>query len=107
MVLSDWHSLQNGELLPSNELTSSKEKHQNDFSEGASNDMLVDNDEMAEVDSDFSDSDSDSEASGASCMALEAADTSNVLLGLRGSHLRYKVLPLSYITCPLLALHVY
>ncbi|XP_051122811.1 arginyl-tRNA--protein transferase 2-like [Andrographis paniculata] len=87
VVLSDWRSLQTGESLQSSyDVASDKEKHQSSFPDEASNDVLVNDDEMTEIDSDCSDSESDCEASG----APEDVDTSNVLLGIRGNRLRYQ-----------------
>ncbi|KAI3470870.1 hypothetical protein Pfo_027533 [Paulownia fortunei] len=83
VVLSDYATLQNGESLPLNVLVSHTEQQQNEFAQEASNDVIINEDEMA-LDPDFSDDESESE------VALEDADLSNVLIGVRGARLRYK-----------------
>ncbi|KAL8462967.1 hypothetical protein ACS0TY_033026 [Phlomoides rotata] len=88
VVLSDCSTLQNGE--PSTLVDSHMEEQQNEFAQEASNDVLMNNDEMVDLDSDSSDVESDSEASGATNVDLEDADVDNVLIGVRGTRLRYK-----------------
>ncbi|KAK6121892.1 hypothetical protein DH2020_044366 [Rehmannia glutinosa] len=90
VVLSDCATLPNGESLPQDGLASHTEELQNEFAQETSNDVIVNEDEMAELDSDCSDDESDSEASGASTMASEDANLSTVLIGVRGARLRYK-----------------
>lgn len=91
MVLSDCSTSQIGEFSTLNVVDSHMEEQNTEFAHEASNDVLVDNDEMVELDSDSSDVESDSEASGATNVDLEDADVNNVLIGVRGNRLRYKV----------------
>ncbi|KAG8390103.1 hypothetical protein BUALT_Bualt01G0048800 [Buddleja alternifolia] len=87
VVLSDFATLQNGESLP---LDNHMEKQQNDSIQEPSNDVFVDEDDMAEIDSEDSDNETDSEASGATTVGSEDADLSNLLIGLKEARLRYK-----------------
>lgn len=90
VVLSDCSTSQNGGSSTLNVVDSHMEEQNTEFAHEVSNDVLVDNDEMVELDSDSSDVESDSEASGATNVDLEDADVNDVLIGVRGNHLRYK-----------------
>ncbi|GFQ02512.1 arginyl-tRNA--protein transferase 1 [Phtheirospermum japonicum] len=89
VVLSDYATLQNGEPLPLDVGVSQMDEQQNEFVDEASNDVMVNEDEM-ELDSDCSDDESDSESSGEASVALEGVNPGNVLIGVRGARLRYK-----------------
>lgn len=92
MVLSDYATLQNEESLTLNVTDSHMEKEkQNEFDQDNSNDVLMHDEEMAELDSDSSDVESDSEAGASATVVSEDAELSNVLIGIRGHRLRYKV----------------
>lgn len=57
-----------------------------------SNDVPIEDDEeMIEIDSESSDDELDSETSGLGSAAVDDGDLTNILIGLRGSRLRYKV----------------
>lgn len=62
------------------------EEQQDEFDHDTSTDVRMHEDEMTEHDSDSSDFESDSEAA-----VLEDVDLGNVLMGIRGHRLRYKV----------------
>ncbi|KAL3650253.1 hypothetical protein CASFOL_006656 [Castilleja foliolosa] len=87
VVLSDYATLQDGEPFPLDVGVSQMDEQHNEFAQEASNDVMVNEDEM-EFDSDCSDDESDSEAS----LALEGVNPDNVLIGVRGARLRYKEL---------------
>ncbi|KAL6581198.1 hypothetical protein OROMI_007121 [Orobanche minor] len=89
VVLSDHATLENEVSLP---LDSQTDEQQDEFGQEASNDDVVNEDEM-ELDSDCSDDESDSQASGGTTtVALDDASVSNVLVGVRGARLRYREL---------------
>lgn len=90
VVLSDCSTLQNGESSTLNFVDCHMEEQQNESAQEGSNDVRMNNDEMVD-DSDSSDVESDSEASGATNVDLEDVDVNNVLIGVRGTRLRYKV----------------
>ncbi|XP_022887220.1 arginyl-tRNA--protein transferase 1-like [Olea europaea var. sylvestris] len=67
-----------------------EEQHDDPFQEG-SNDIYFNNDEeMTELDSEDSDNESDSESSDPTTVESEDVDASNILIGLKGAHLKYK-----------------
>lgn len=92
MVLSDYATLRNEDSSP---LTVTddhmEEEQQNGFDQETTNDDHMHDDEMAELDSDSSDVESDSEVGASATAALEDVDLGNVLIGIRGLRLRYKV----------------
>ncbi|XP_059627990.1 arginyl-tRNA--protein transferase 2-like isoform X2 [Cornus florida] len=57
-----------------------------------SNDVFIDeNEEMADTDSEDSDDESGLETNGLTSPEIEGGDVSNILIGLKGSRLRYKI----------------
>lgn len=91
MVLSDF-TTQNGGSLPSSVLDTYVEEQPDDHVPGGSNDIFLHVDEeMAEYDSENSDDEEDTESSSNVSDDLEDGDVGNVLIGLTGVHLRYKV----------------
>ncbi|XP_073293113.1 arginyl-tRNA--protein transferase 1-like isoform X2 [Primulina huaijiensis] len=85
---SDFSALQNEDSLLPN-VFDILEEQQNDFVQDTSSDAVND-DEMAEMDSEDSDDEADSEVIGATSVESENADLSDLLIGLRGSRLRYE-----------------
>ncbi|EYU22340.1 hypothetical protein ABFS82_06G137200 [Erythranthe guttata] len=82
VILSDYATSQKGESLLLNVLDNHMEDQENE----ATNDVLVNEDEIAEFDSDFSDDESDESDS-----ETNGADVSNVLIGVRANvHRRFK-----------------
>lgn len=89
--LSDFSALQNEDSLLPNVFDNILEEPQNDFVQDTSSDTFVNEDEMAEMDSEDSDSEADSEAIGATSVESEKnVDLSDLLIGLRGARLRYE-----------------
>ena len=92
VVLSDFVLLQKGEssqpLVSENVMeVQGDENHDED-----SNDVLVDDeDEMTEPESESSDDDSGSDSCGQTSVEIENGNVSDILIGLNGSRLRYKV----------------
>ncbi|XP_075500053.1 LOW QUALITY PROTEIN: arginyl-tRNA--protein transferase 1-like [Primulina tabacum] len=86
--LSDFSALQNEDSLLPN-VFDTLEEQQNDFVQDTSGDA-VNEDEMAEMDSEDSDDEADSEAIGATSVESENADLGDLLIGLRGARLRYE-----------------
>lgn len=91
VVLSDYAALPNGESSPLNDPAIHMEEQENEFVTESSNDIPVNEDEMAGLDSDSSDDESDSEANGPTTVSLADASLNNVFIGVRGTRLRYKV----------------
>lgn len=89
--LSDFSALQNEDSLLPNVFDNILEEQQNDFVQDTSSDAFVNEDEVAEMDSEDSDDEADSEAIGATSVESENADLSDLLIGLRGARLRYEV----------------
>ncbi|CAA3014184.1 arginyl-tRNA-- transferase 2 isoform X1 [Olea europaea subsp. europaea] len=96
VVLSDFDPSQNGDsssAQPRNitdNYMEMEEQHDDPFQEG-SNDIYFNNDEeMTELDSEDSDNESDSESSDPTTVESEDVDASNILIGLKGAHLKYK-----------------
>ncbi|XP_073042449.1 arginyl-tRNA--protein transferase 1-like isoform X2 [Primulina eburnea] len=88
--LSDFSALQNEDSLLPN-VFDILEEQQNDFVQDTSSDA-VNEDEMAEMDSEDSNDKADSEAIGATSVESENADLSDLLIGLRGARLRYETI---------------
>ena len=92
IILSDFTSLQDGESSQSCIPESVMELQHDDIGLEDSNDVLMDDDEeMIEMESGSSGDELDPETSGLGSSAIEDGDLTNVLIGLRGSRLRYKV----------------
>lgn len=92
MILSDLHNLQAHESSTP-KLTASQLEPQHDYSfQEESNDVPFDEDEeMSEVDSEDSNDESAPETSVLTLPEFEDASVGNVIIGLRGSRLKYKV----------------
>ncbi|XP_073121151.1 arginyl-tRNA--protein transferase 1-like isoform X2 [Henckelia pumila] len=89
--LSDFTGLQNEDLLLPNVFDNVLEEQQNDIVQDTSSDAFLNEDEMAEGDSEEdSDDEANSEAIGATSVESEDADLSDLLIGLRGVRLRYE-----------------
>ncbi|KAI8009042.1 Arginyl-tRNA--protein transferase 1 [Camellia lanceoleosa] len=90
VILSDFATLPNGELPAPKVLENSIELQLDDPSQEEANDIPIDEDEeMGELDFEDSDDDSGSESSGLIPVDVYGS-VSNILIGLKGSHLRYK-----------------
>ncbi|XWS56707.1 hypothetical protein CRYUN_Cryun09bG0108800 [Craigia yunnanensis] len=91
IILSDFASLQDEESSQSCIPESVMELQHDDIGLEDSNDVLMDDDEeMIEIESESSDDELDPETSGLGSAAIDDGDLSNVLIGLKGSRLRYK-----------------
>ncbi|XP_021295955.1 arginyl-tRNA--protein transferase 1-like isoform X2 [Herrania umbratica] len=91
VILSDFASLQDGESSQSCIPESVMELQHDDIGLGESNDVPIDDDEeMIEIESESSDDELDPEPSGLGSTAIGDGNLTNVLVGLRGSQLRYK-----------------
>ncbi|KAF8397304.1 hypothetical protein HHK36_016217 [Tetracentron sinense] len=92
VVLSDFAALQNGESSPHQVLENPVELQHHDPGQEDSSNILSDEDEdMMEPDFDDSEDDSGPETSPlASIDEIQDGDASNILIGLKGSHLRFK-----------------
>ncbi|CAL5404627.1 unnamed protein product [Camellia sinensis] len=90
VILSDFATLPNGELPAPKVLENSIELQLDDPSQEEANDIPIDEDEeMGELDFEDSDDDSGSESSGLIPVDVYGS-VSNILIGLKGSRLRYK-----------------
>ncbi|GMY08203.1 arginyl-tRNA--protein transferase 2-like [Fagus crenata] len=90
-VLSDFAILQNGESSPPDVSDNVKEVQHDDGIHQDSNDSFMGEDEeMIDHESESSDDESDPESSGLTSVDIEDGDISNILIGLKGSHFRYK-----------------
>ncbi|KAK8675118.1 hypothetical protein V6N13_033188 [Hibiscus sabdariffa] len=92
VILSDFASLQDVESSKSCVPESVMELQQNDIGLEDTNDAPMDDEEMIEIESESSDDELEPETSGLASAAIGDGDLSNVLVGLRGSRLRYKEL---------------
>ncbi|KAL2549648.1 Arginyl-tRNA--protein transferase 1 [Forsythia ovata] len=94
VVLSDFDPSQNGDSSspPPTNVTDNymEEQHDDPFQEGSIDVYVNDDEEMTELDSEDSDDESDSESNGPTTVESEDVDASNILIGLKGAHLRYK-----------------
>ncbi|XWS65861.1 hypothetical protein CRYUN_Cryun05aG0150200 [Craigia yunnanensis] len=91
VILSDFASLQDGESSQSCIPECVMELQHDDIGLEDSNDVLMDDDEeIIEIESESSDDEVDPETSGLGSAAIDDGDLTNVLIGLRGSRLRYK-----------------
>lgn len=91
-VLSDFASLQDGESSQSCIPESAMELQHDENGLEDSNDVLLGEDEqMIEIESESSDEELEPETSVLGSAAIDGGDVTNVLVGLRGSRLRYKV----------------
>ncbi|XP_017985050.1 PREDICTED: arginyl-tRNA--protein transferase 2 isoform X1 [Theobroma cacao] len=91
VILSDFASLQDGESTQSCIPESVMELQRDDIGLEDSNDVPIDDDEeMIDIESESSDDELDPEPSGLGSTAIEDGNLTNVLVGLRGSRLRYK-----------------
>ncbi|GMI80867.1 arginine-tRNA protein transferase 1, DELAYED LEAF SENESCENCE 1 [Hibiscus trionum] len=90
-VLSDYASLQDGESSQSCNPESLMDLQHDGNGLEDSNDVFMGEDEqMIEIESDSSDDELEPETSGLGSGAIDDGDVTNVLVGLRGSRLRYK-----------------
>ncbi|OMO76048.1 hypothetical protein COLO4_25696 [Corchorus olitorius] len=91
VVLSDFASLQDGESSQSCIPENVMELQHDNIGVDDSNDVRMDdNEEMIDIESDSSDDELDPETSSMESSAIDVGDLTNVLIGLRGSRLRYK-----------------
>ncbi|KAK8671913.1 hypothetical protein V6N13_038496 [Hibiscus sabdariffa] len=90
-VLTDYASLQDGEFSQSCNPESLVDSQNDGNGLEDSNDVFMGEDEqMIETESDSSDDELEPETSGLGSGAIDDGDVTNVLVGLRGSRLRYK-----------------
>ncbi|GLT92978.1 hypothetical protein SLE2022_107870 [Rubroshorea leprosula] len=90
-VLSDYASLQNGESSNSGVAESALELQQDEINREDRNDVRMDDDEeMLEPESESSDDDLEPETSDLMSVGIEDGDVTKILIGLRGSPVRYK-----------------
>ncbi|KAF2319075.1 hypothetical protein GH714_013100 [Hevea brasiliensis] len=88
IVLSDHALLQNGESLLPHASENAIEMQHDDNCDEDTNDVLIDDsEEMIEAESESSDDESGPETSG---QTLENNDVGDILIGLKGSRVRYK-----------------
>ncbi|GMJ14461.1 arginine-tRNA protein transferase 1, DELAYED LEAF SENESCENCE 1 [Hibiscus trionum] len=92
VILSNFASLQDVESSKSCVLESVMELQHNDIGLEDTNDVHMDDEEMVEIESESSDDELEPETSGLASAAINDGDLSDVLVGLRGSRLRYKEL---------------
>ncbi|KAE8717749.1 flocculation protein FLO11-like [Hibiscus syriacus] len=91
VVLSDYASLQDGESSQSCNPESLMDLQHDENGLEDSNDVFMGEDEqMIEIESDSSDDELEPDTSGLGSGAIDNGDLTNVLVGLRGSRLRYK-----------------
>ncbi|XVE99739.1 hypothetical protein REPUB_Repub03eG0226900 [Reevesia pubescens] len=91
VILSDFSSLQDEESSQSCNPESDMELQRDNNGLEDSNDVCMDdNQEMNEIESESSDDELEPETSDLGSAAIDNGDLSNVLVGLRGSRLRYK-----------------
>uniref|UniRef100_A0A2N9FIB5 Arginyl-tRNA--protein transferase n=1 Tax=Fagus sylvatica TaxID=28930 RepID=A0A2N9FIB5_FAGSY len=90
-VLSDFAILQNGESSPPDVSDNVKEvQHDDDIHQDSNDSFMGEDEEMIDHESESSDDESDLESSGLTSVDIEDGDISNILIGLKGSHFRYK-----------------
>ncbi|GLT67667.1 hypothetical protein SLA2020_399590 [Shorea laevis] len=90
-VLSDYASLQNGESSNSGVPESALELQQDEIDREDRNDVRMDDDEeMLEPESESSDDELEPETSDLMSVGIEGGDVTKILIGLRGSQVRYK-----------------
>ncbi|KAL4387254.1 hypothetical protein GQ457_09G030910 [Hibiscus cannabinus] len=90
-VLTDYASLQDGEFSQSCNPESLMDSQNDGNGLEDSNDVFMGDDEqMIEIESDSSDDELEPETSGLGSGTIDDGDVTNVLVGLRGSRLRYK-----------------
>uniref|UniRef100_A0A5B7ALQ1 Arginyl-tRNA--protein transferase n=1 Tax=Davidia involucrata TaxID=16924 RepID=A0A5B7ALQ1_DAVIN len=90
VVLSDFATLQNVDSLAPNVLEDHMELQLDGPGQEDSNDVPIDEDEEMEFDSEDSDDESGPKTSGLTSVEIEDGAVSNILIGLKGSRLRYK-----------------
>ncbi|GKV28311.1 hypothetical protein SLEP1_g37381 [Rubroshorea leprosula] len=91
-VLSDYASLQNGESSNSGVAESALELQQDEINREDRNDVRMDDDEeMLVPESESSDDELEPETSDLMSLGIEDGDVTKILIGLRGSQVRYKV----------------
>lgn len=91
VALSDFTNAQNGESSLTQEPGNLPGPQYDDIGEEDSNDAYVNGDEkMLDLDSESSDDEPFPETNDLSSVSTENGDVGNLLLGLRGTHLRYK-----------------
>lgn len=91
VVLSDFTIVQNGELLSNQDPESLSVSQHDDIGDGDSNDAYVNGDEeMLDPDSESSDDEPFPETNDLATVPTANGDVGNLLLGLRGTRLRYK-----------------
>ncbi|XP_039070562.1 arginyl-tRNA--protein transferase 1-like isoform X2 [Hibiscus syriacus] len=93
VILSNFASLQDVESSkPCVPPESDMELQHNVIGLEDTNDVPMDDEEMAEIESESSDDELETDTSGLASAEIDDGDLSNVLVGLRGSRLRYKEL---------------
>ncbi|XP_065630460.1 arginyl-tRNA--protein transferase 1 isoform X3 [Quercus suber] len=90
VVLSDFANLQNGELLPPDMSDNVKEVQYDDIHQDSNDPFMCEEDEMIDHEYESLNDESDTESSGLRSVEIEDGDISNILIGLKGSRLRYK-----------------
>jgi len=97
VVLSDFSNTLNGEPLAPISLDNSMEVQTDYAGQEDLNDMPIDDDdEMSELDFEDSDDESGSEPSVLTSVQMEDGSVGDILIGLKGSRVRYKVNILEY-----------
>ena len=91
VVLSDFANLQNGELSPPDVSNNVKEVQYDDIHQDSNDPFMCEDEEMINHEYESLSDESDTESTGLRSIEIEDGDISNILIGLKGSHLRYKV----------------
>ena len=91
VVLSDFANLQNGELSPPDVSNNVKEVQYDDIHQDSNDPFMCEDEEMIDHEYESLSDESDTESTGLRSIEIEDGDISNILIGLKGSHLRYKV----------------
>ncbi|KAK4572173.1 hypothetical protein RGQ29_030553 [Quercus rubra] len=90
LVLSDFANLQNGELSPPDVSNNVKEVQYDDIHQDSNDPFMCEDEEMIYHEYESLSDESDTESTGLRSIEIEDGDISNILIGLKGSHLRYK-----------------
>ncbi|XVF84007.1 hypothetical protein PTKIN_Ptkin16aG0540200 [Pterospermum kingtungense] len=90
VISSDITNSQDGESSQSCIPESVMEQQHDDIRQEDSNDIPIEDTEMIEIESESSDDELDPETSGLGSAAVDNGDLTNILIGVRGSRLRYK-----------------
>ena len=91
VVSSDFTNLQNGELSPPDVSNNVKEVQYDDIHQDSNDPFMCEDEEMIDHEYESLSDESDTESTGLRSIEIEDGDISNILIGLKGSHLRYKV----------------